>query len=149
MKKTKTWILVADGARARIFRNDWPDRGLHRAFANDFGAPRAPDRAYGADKPGRALRGPDGGRQGIAPTVDWHRYEKARFARDMADLLNRHAARRSFDRLVLVAPPAVLGDLRKCLAKPALNAVTAEVGKDLTHLRRWEIPKRLEGVMVL
>ncbi|MCP5374379.1 MAG: host attachment protein [Hyphomicrobiales bacterium] len=149
MKKTKTWILVADGARARIFRNDGPDRGLQRAIASNFGAPRAPDRAYGTDRPGRARRGPGGPPQGFAPAVDWHRYEKTRFARDMAALLNRHALRRSFDRLVLVAPPAVLGDLRRNLDKPALAAVTAEVAKDLTHLTRHELPRRLEDVMVL
>ena len=42
MKPTKTWIMIADGARARILENEGPGRGLkevpNMTFAGDHSA---------------------------------------------------------------------------------------------------------------
>jgi protein required for attachment to host cells len=51
--------------------------------------------------------------------------------------------------LVLVAPPAILGRLRTALKPRTRNMVTAEVGKDLTHLNLREVPKHLAATISL
>lgn len=147
MKKT-TWILVADGARARILRNDGPGTGLAPALDHDFAAPHAPTREFGADKPGRTAVPGDGKRHGMEPPVDWHREEKRRFALDLCKVLDEGAEEHAYDKLVLVAPPDTLGDLRKGLTLRARDRVHAEMGKDLTHLAARELTRHLDKVMV-
>lgn len=144
MKATRTWILIADGARARIFQNAGPGRGLTPAVDDDFDTDLPPTREVMADRPGTAVPG-SGPRHGYAPRVDWHQFEKRRFAASMADVLNAAARRRAFDRLVLVAPPEPLGALRAKLEPLARQRVVREIGKDLTGVDDRDLPSRLES----
>src|SRR5690606_20676807 len=112
MKKTVTYVLVADGARARLYVNEGPGKGLYPLS----GATHKADlhhhsRDVKADKPGRSRDAGTGQRSSMEPHQDWHRFEKHKFAREMAKLLDAAAANKAFDRLVLVAPPTTLGDL--------------------------------------
>ena len=49
-------------------------------------------------------------------------------------MIGQAALDKKFDRLVLVAPPKALGDLRAELPKHAQERVTHELPKDLVHL---------------
>ena len=149
MKPRKTWILVADGARARILENDGPGTGLAPALNFDFAASHAPTRDFGADKPGRG-QGPGGTAQHAKPPkVDWHTYEKHVFATQLAKALEGAMHESAFDDLVLVAPPEALGELRLALAEGVKSRVSGEVGKDLTHVSIHELGNYLEGAVRL
>jgi protein required for attachment to host cells len=150
MKKTVTYILVADGARARLYVNHGVGKGLqpvsgatHKADLHHH------DRDILADKPGRAYNSVGEGRSAMEPQTEWHRFEKHKFAREMAKVLDAAAAGKAFDRLVLVAPPATLGDLRTELSDVTRKMVTAELPKDLTRHAEQELPAHLEGVLAL
>jgi protein required for attachment to host cells len=67
----------------------------------------------------------------MEPT-DWHLMEKHRFAKDIADRLYVLAHKGKFSKLVVVAPPTTLGDLRKAFHKEVSSRVVAEVDKTLT-----------------
>jgi protein required for attachment to host cells len=150
MKKKVTWILVADGARARVLANMGIGKGLQPAIAGEMGHALPPTRELGTDRPGRASqRGTGNRRHAIEPHVDWHRFEKEKFSREMAALLNAAAERNAFDRLVLVAPPRTLGDLRAALGAKSRALVHAEIDKDLTHVAIHELPKHLADVVAL
>lgn len=149
MKKRITWILVADGTRARIFRNEGPQKGLQPALDRDFASPAPPTRALGADRPGRVQESASSERHAMVPRVDWHRFEKEKFAKSMARIVDEAAERGAFDRLVLVAPPRTLGDLRSALGPRARALVTAELDKDLTHVTPSELPDHLYKVLAL
>ena len=149
MKPTKTWILVADGARARIIENLGPGKGLQPALNNDFAASHAPTRKFVTGKPGRNRTDGGGAHHGIEPRVDWHRFEKHRFARGMADLINRAAPRRAFDRLILVAPPETLGALRGKLSSAARSRLAGEITKDLTHIPLHELHRHLGDTLAI
>ncbi len=149
MRKTVTWILVADGTRARIFRNDGPGKGLRPALDRDFASPAPPTRALGTDRPGRVQESADSERHAMVPRVDWHRFEKEKFARSMAKILDGAAERGGFDRLVLVAPPRTLGDLRNALGPRARALVTGELDRDLTHVTPAELPDHLYRLLPL
>lgn len=144
MKASKTWILIADGARARIFVNDGPGKGLKPAISKEFATENLPTREIISDRPGTNASG-GAVRHGYAPRVDWHRFEKHRFAASMAAILNKEAKRHAFARLVLVAPPEPLGSLRASLDNATRGCVIKEIGKDLTNLTEHELPKRLEA----
>lgn len=143
MKAQRTWIVVADGARARVFSSRGWDSGLTPALKGELAGSNKPTRELGSDRPGRAFESADGSRHAMAPRVDWHQYEKHLFAREVAALVDGGATRGEFDRLVIVAPPATLGELRKALGKAASGKVVAEIGKDLTGLDETALTARL------
>jgi len=143
MKAAKTWVVIADGARGRIAVNAGPGKGLKPAFKHEFAASHAPTSDLVSDRPGRYADGGASTSHGVEPRTDRHDYEKSLFVRDIAMAVERGANRRAFERLVLVAPPAILGRLRKALKPRTRNMVAAEVGKDLTHLNLREVPKHL------
>lgn len=140
-----TWVLIADGEKALFLENltDDADPNLHVWREDRHENPA--DREQGADRPGRhkdtglakqaapgGLDWSSGQRSGFAET-DWHRIEKERFAQELAGRLYGYAHAGRFDRLVLVAPPRVLGELRLKLHKEVADRVIAEIPKTLTN----------------
>lgn len=144
-KLKKTWVLVADGARARIFSQTGAKAALEPVLTEEDAQSRQPTRDLGTDKPGRAqARIGDGSRHSMAPRADWHEFEKQNFARELAKILDQAAQKEAFDHLVLVAPPKTLGELRAALGKSAEEKITAEINKDLTSISPHDLPAHLE-----
>lgn len=142
-KKIVTWILVADGARARVLANEGPGKGLADAFNQDFIGANTLTRESVSDKPGRTQESATTARSALEPRTDWHRFEKHLFAKRMAEILEDAAMRKAFDRLILVAPPQALGDLRAELGRHAKDRITGELDKDLTHVAIHDLPGHL------
>ena len=149
MQTKVTWILVADGARARVLMNRGIGKGLQPAIDGEMAHALPPTRELGTDRPGRTQQRGTGGRHAIQPHVDWHRFEKEKFSREMAALLDAAAERGAFDRLVLIAPPRTLGDLRAALGAKARGKLHAEMDKDLTHVALHDLPGYLADVVAL
>src|SRR5262245_47453990 len=135
-KHPKTWFVIADGARARILRNDGPGTPLVPAIDRDLADPavHGHSRDLKSDRPGRAFDPGSGQPHAMEPHHDFHNFEKRMFARQVAKLLDEHAAKKDIERLVLVAPPKTLGDLRAELSPHSIGLVAAEIPKDLTHV---------------
>ena len=141
MASKTTWILIADGAQARILVNEGPGTGLKPLAGAEYEADHRPSREIGTERPGRTHQSiGDGTRHALAPRVDWHEFEKHLFAKEMAALLDKACERRAYYSLVLVAPPRALGELRAALGKNALAKVTAELGKDLVNNCGMSLP---------
>ncbi len=136
------WVLIADGEKGLILRNegdkDYPNLEVDREMHEE----NPPTREQGTDRPGRFNDGPSVHRSAVAET-DWHRIAKERFAEEIAARLYKMAHRGDFEKIVLVAPPLVLGELRKQLHKEVEQRVTAEVPKTLTNHPVYEIEKIL------
>lgn len=149
MQKNKTcWIVIADGARARILAHDGPGSGLHNTTNADFISDNRKTGDIISDRHGRSGGGING-RHAKEPKLDSHEHEKKLFAVAMAKRINDACHRGDFDSLILVAPPQTLGELRNALDKPALSKVTAELGKDLTKIAIHDLPKHIEGSLRL
>jgi protein required for attachment to host cells len=149
MKKIMTWILVGDGKRARIFRNEGAGKGLKPVAGGEFLTELHPNRDLVSDKPGRVQESATTGRHAVEPRVDYHRLEKEKFAQGLAKVLDQAAVAGSFTRLVLVAPPRTLGDLRAALAPRTQALVVGEIDKDLTHERPDQIETHLAVTLTL
>ena len=149
MKPVRTWIVVADGAQARFLINQGPGKGLEAAFNEKNKEAGRSTRDLGSDKPGRVYDRFGPGRHTMVPRVDWHQFEKRKFAKEMAAILDAAAEKRKFDRLVLVAPPKTLGTLRTALNKNTTKLVTAELAKDLTQVTVGELPDHLGRVVAV
>lgn len=133
MPDSVTWVLVADGARAQIFarRGSAPD--LEPVATRACAASRAPERDHFSDRPGRSFESAPPTRHGLATPSDPHLLARRRFAKELAALLEQGRRENAFDRLILVAPPPALGDLRASLSPACIRLICAEIGSDLTR----------------
>jgi protein required for attachment to host cells len=144
-KTVTTWILVADGAKARLLEREGLNAPLTPASDKCFSESeaRAPARDIGTDRPGRVHESADTTRHAMAPRVDWHQFAKEQFAKSVAGALEEAALEKRYDELVLIAPPETLGNLRGALGQHARTLVAGEVAKDLTNLPDHEISAHL------
>ncbi len=150
MKPTTTWILIADGARARIFANHGPGKGIYAVDGAEVETELLPSRELRDDRPGRTFESANNTmRHAIAPRQDAHRELKRTFSEELAAILDEKLARKAYDRVVLVAPPATLGDLRSALSAQVREAVYAELDKDLTNTPAAELPQHLGAVLAV
>jgi len=140
----KTWFLVCDGARGRIYAHEGAGSGLSVVSSAEHPESHTRTRDLGSDRPGRSFDSTaTGGRHAMAPRADWHDFEKTRFAGEMAAVIDKAAADKSFDRLVVVAPPRVLGDLRQAFTAQTKALVAGELDKDLTQFEGAELAAHL------
>jgi protein required for attachment to host cells len=149
MKRIKTWILIADGVRARIVLNDGPGRGVKPGPNKEFEGVNAPNREIVSDKPGRTFDSAGQGRHSKEPRTDPHEHEQCAFHHRIAAYLDSAAKSGEFDRLVVVAPPKALGSLRSELTAPTRAKVVGELNKDLTHVPIHDLAKHLGSVLAV
>lgn len=131
MHPTRTWILLADGAQARLLRNLGPGKGLEEISPGTVEFPHPPNREIDSDKPGRVQDSAGPGRHAMERHIEPHDKLKMDFAKALADSINAAAHKGRFDRLIVAAPPKVLGELRQKLNKGAQAKLLRELDKDL------------------
>lgn len=142
MTSNVTWILVGDGARARLFETASPDDALTElaCFANPGG--RLPGRAFMTSRVHESLCA---GRSSVGPQMRERMTD--RFARTICDELERGRDAQRYVRLVIVAPPPFLGALHGAFSKQLRECVAAEIKRNVTALHasdiRAHIPRRL------
>lgn len=146
-KNTVTWIVLADGARAHIVQSMGAGGDLTTVYADEDVKAKLPSREINADRPGRTFDSGGEGRHAYEPPSDPHRKEKADFIRGIADILEDGANKNAYERLILIAPPQALGDLRGSLSKRVSGKVANEVAKDLVATPLHALPARLEGLL--
>jgi protein required for attachment to host cells len=149
MKAVKTGILIADGAHARVYLNTGPGHGISeiKEYARDIDLKASRD--IDADKPGRSYDSGGEGRHAMEAQTDAKRHAKDEFARALADKINAAMTAGEFDRLVLVASPVTLGDLRQHLSKQSSDNIHGEIAKDLTHADNKELLAQLGSVLAV
>jgi protein required for attachment to host cells len=145
MKSARTWILIADAGRAHVYEALGQGRGMKSVdgLMLSNSVPRSRDAQGGAHKPGRGQAAGGVGRHALEPTSDPHRQFKRQFADQVAALLAERLARKEFEKLVVVAPPVMLGDLRAAMPEHVRQVIKAEINKDLTKVPDAELPKHL------
>jgi len=70
MKPTRTWVLIADGARARVLVNDGPGRGLAEVDGLEFSADHSATHDLVSDREGRSYSSHGQGRSAIDSRSD-------------------------------------------------------------------------------
>ncbi|TPN55156.1 MULTISPECIES: host attachment family protein [unclassified Mesorhizobium] len=138
------WIMVADGEKALFLRNAGDNKFPDLQVVQEMEQENPPTREQGSDSPGRHNDGPSAHRSAVEDT-DWHRIGKERFADEIADRLYKLAHGGEFNEIVLVAPPMVLGSMRKKLHKEVEEKVVAEIPKTLTNHAIPEIEAMLRA----
>jgi protein required for attachment to host cells len=144
MKSKKTWVLVADGGRARVLEQSGDKERLTLVEGMDFEHPIPKSSDLGRDRLPRTFDSVGPGRHAITPKSDPHRAEKKDFAKELADLLDASLAKHAYDHLIVVAPPQMIGDLRPALSEAVRSRVKQELLLDLADAPILEIARRLK-----
>jgi protein required for attachment to host cells len=135
-------VFVGDGRKALFLRNEgdgmFPNLKTEEVFTDH----NPPTREQGTDRPGRSFASVGPGRSALE-TTDWHDLEEHRFARTVADALERLVRDRKIKAVVVVAPPRTLADLRRAFHADVKSRIIAEFDKDLTKEPVYEIEKHL------
>ncbi len=127
------WIMVADGEKAVFLRNLTDAEDPHFEVIRKEEQENPSDREQSANRPGRKADNGTGQSSAMDDT-DWHELAKERFADEMAERLYGFAHRGRFEKILLVAPPKTLGELRRKLHKEVESRVIGEVPKSMTNL---------------
>jgi len=124
-------VLVGDGQKALFLRNKGTAHRVELVVEQVLERDNPPTREQGTDRPGRSNASVGVARSAMEET-DWHTIAEERFAGELADALYRYAHANRFEKLVIIAPPKILGNLRKALHAEVTARVTAEIPKELT-----------------
>jgi protein required for attachment to host cells len=142
----KTWVVVADASRARIFElpPEGPDMPEIVDLVNPSG--RAQARELQSDANGRfyAKGGAGAGGHTAGPKKDPTEHDTELFAKHIGEFLDKSRSQLRYERLILIAPPKFLGLLREKLTGPTHKLVTREIHKDLSQLDARTIREHLE-----
>ena len=140
--KSGLWLVVADGEKALFLKNEgdaiYPNLQVMREMEQE----NPPTREQGVDRPGRHSDGPSPHNSAYEET-DWQRLGKERFADEIAQRLYKMAHRGDFREIMLIAPPLILGELRKKLHREESDKVVGEIPKTLTNHPVYDIEKLL------
>lgn len=149
MKATKTWILIADGARARVLSHDGPGHGVHEVKGMEFTGDHSATHDIVSDQQGRSFSSHGHGRSAIESQSDPHRELKEKFAHHLAAILAAKLSDKAYNSLVIVASPVTLGDLRAALSDHVRAVVVGEVAQDLTKLPNNKVADHLKNVLAV
>jgi len=106
------WIVVADAAYAEIFRRRKRFSKLERVGELSEPRARARERELVSDAPGRSFDSHGHGRHAMEADQNAKQSLREGFARQIAERLSTARASGEFGQLVIVAAPAMLGELR-------------------------------------
>ena len=126
-----TWVIVADAARARFFERN-KDRTLKEFDVLVSPEGRLHEGQLTADRAGRAFDSRGGGRHAMQPRHSASEHQATVFAKQLAEHIDDARVAGYLDKLVLVAPPKFLGELRSSLSPAAREVVVHSIDKELT-----------------
>lgn len=162
-KKPVTWIVVADGSKARVYarqalRSMIPVKGKKYKEKNEKKLLPVQGMTWKAESPRNYDVNNDlvgGTFRNITPMHSNGSTErlplredlKRRFMKTVAGHLEEARKERLFDRLVLIAPPKLLKELKNQLCHHTLATIIAEMPKEMTNRNDQALKSYLEEIM--
>lgn len=143
-KQYITWVIVLDAQQARLFMKG-ANGYLESIGSTMYAEPirTNPDNRHSL---GRAFNSNGGNvRHIIEPhTSEWTQ-ERKEFVKRVVDYLE--GSLWEYDRLVIAAPPKILGFFRRALSKAVQDKIILELNKDFVHLQTQQIHSRLKSLI--
>jgi len=148
----KTWILVTNATRARVFERRAADHALIELADFVHPAKTLIAEAAGGDLTGAAGKGH--GHTGHAgtqfePHIEVKDKARANFARQLAGYLNQGVTEQRCETLLLIASSPMLGEIKPLLSSAAASVLERAVASDLTRYQHAELQERVERALQL
>ena len=139
-----TLVVVVDGRKMLMFRNEG-DADYPNLVVEDTDEIINPPTREQATHPAGRSASPKGVHQDSMEQTDFHQIEEDRFAADTAMMLQKRALANEFEKLIIVAPPQTLGEIRKHYHKTVEDRLAGELAKDLVSHPVADIEKILKS----
>lgn len=139
-----TWLLVADGRRARVLIEQRRGAQLSEDWTLEIG----PEELYNIqDRPPRSFDRVGAGRHAMDGGRNLHEAEEEKFLKRVADRVAQAHKRKQFAHLAIAAPPRALGLLRGYLPASVQASIRAELAKDLFNETAPVLRERLQEML--
>lgn len=132
----RIWIVLADREKARIYRKTLKGIELIADAKSGHAKSKHTNTGSGGTVP-----------HGYDVRSEKKHHNDSAFIQKLAAWLDLASKENVFDRLVLVASPHTLGDIRISLSKNIYGRIMAEVDKDLIKLPEKEIESLLSKIV--
>lgn len=149
VRETRTWFVVANRSLARFFETEGGIKGWRALQEIPHPEGKLKNREIETDRKGASMvhggaNSPvhGGGDKGEAA---FHVMQE--FARSIAKVIENGRVHNAYDRLVLVAPPRFLGELKNSLSPKAEGLVYRTLDQELTRLDDAALRQRLQPVL--
>jgi protein required for attachment to host cells len=137
-----TLVMVVDGAHRAVYRNAGEALAPELVLIEEMHRPVPRTTQLGTDSPGRHFESAGPGRGGYEET-DLHQLAEDRFAQEAAATLDT-LVQEGAGRIVLVAPPHVLGVMRPRFGKGVQAALITQIAKDYAQ----RLPRDIAELLV-
>lgn len=145
-----TWVIVADSVRARFFTLGFDaDRGRTLEEFDVIVSPegRLSEGELTADRGGRTFDSRGRGRHKMEPVHSAKDHVAEMFAKRLAEHIDDARIAGFVDKLVLIAAPKFLGQLRSSLCDKAGELVVHSIDKEMTIAEPDEIARHLPQII--
>jgi protein required for attachment to host cells len=139
-----TMILLANGAKALLYRNDGGVDNLSLTVISEAEIENPATSQQGTDTPGRTQASAGANRSSYSET-DLHQEQEDAFARETAEKLEAEVSQNPDAGIIIVAAPRVLGVLRNHYGRSTREQMVAEIDKDLTNSPKDRVSELLSA----
>lgn len=136
-------IIVADSTRARIFTTDSTHSPLDEIETLAHPEGRMHEQDMVSDMPGTGAGKGGAGDHTYQEKIEPKQQEMMAFAKRIADYLDDTRKANKLEKLLLIASPEFLGELRNNLSNETREKVSFELDKNLAHHSVEDIRKHL------
>ena len=133
MNQNRTWIVIADGAKARILLYTARQKGVRQLLDGEFHDAHLSTHELVTDRQPRAHESVGAARHAFEPRIDPNKQHEEQFLARLAAHLEHAEQRGEFEHLVVVVPATAMGDLRKEFGPPLQKRLFAEIVHDYAH----------------
>ena len=144
----KTWILVANASEATIYANEGPNTGLAVVKEFDHPSSRAKNADLVTDRAGH-MQSSGNGRGCRQPHTSPKEHEAQVFALELARELVHGRSTNQCSRVILVAPPTMMGLINGSLDHNTANLVSERLEKDYTKAPPRQVAEKLSNCIYL
>lgn len=145
----RSWILVADSSRARVFAADTATSPLTEMKDLMHPEARFHEQKLTSDLPGSQAGNAAGSHHAVGGETDPKHTEAINFSREISQYLEDARNKQAYEHLIVIAAPSFLGLLRENLTSDTAKHITLELDKNLVKHSadeiRGHLPKVLPG----
>jgi protein required for attachment to host cells len=139
---TAHWILIANATRARVLEQR-PNEPLKELRSFEHLASRSKISDLADDRLGSERNDRVYGTTAYQPRIDAKQKEHQRFARELAEYLERQAQLGAYRKIDVLASSPFLGELKARLGDATARLVASTHDIDLTMVGKAEIDRRI------
>ncbi len=135
------WIVLANASQARLLQDKGGNLALVESFSHSEARWKTSELV--SDRAGHGSADHSYGGTSYPPRTDPKTKEHKRFARELADELERHALLGSYETLDVFASSPFLGELKAELGSATARLLVGTHDVDLTAVGPVELPRRI------